>query len=89
YYWRMMDLSKNQSIPAGKPVTPNCWSDWAAIDLPLSGDGILEHTIRPTFYNNRLYLCWATRDATPRAGAGTKFLEGNGGNLAMDGTEYY
>jgi hypothetical protein len=89
YYWRMMDLGKNQAMPAGKPVTPNCWNDWAVIDLPLSGDGILEHTIRPTFYNNRLYLCWATRDATPRPGAGTKFLEGNSGNLAMDGSEYY
>lgn len=89
YYWRMMDLSKNQGDPGGKAVTPNCWNDWAAIDLPLSGEGILEHTIRPAFYNNRLYMCWATRDATPRVGEGTQFLKDGNGNLAMDGTEYY
>jgi hypothetical protein len=89
YYWRMMDLSKNQGNPGGKAVTPNCWNDWAAIELPLSGDGILEHTIRPAFYNNRLYICWATRDATPRVGDGTEFLASGNGNLKMDGSEYY
>lgn len=94
YYWRMMDLSKNQGEPGGKPVTPNCWNDWTAIDLPLAGGDVVGHTIRPAFFNNRLYLCWATRDATPRVGAGTNFLtdEKNNpvnDNLAMDGTEYY
>ncbi|EWG65844.1 hypothetical protein P349_04896 [Enterobacter sp. DC4] len=87
YYWRLMDLKKNQKEPAGKPVTPNCWNDWAPIDLPLSGEGVVEHTIRPVFYNNRLYVCWATRDATPRAGSGTTIDDH--GRIVLDGKEYY
>ncbi|MER2472331.1 Tc toxin subunit A-related protein [Photorhabdus laumondii] len=63
YYWRQMDLSKNRQDPAGKPVTPNCWNDWQEITLPLAGDTVLEHTVRPVFYNNRLYVAWVERDS--------------------------
>ncbi|WP_289991719.1 insecticidal toxin complex protein TccB [Photorhabdus laumondii] len=62
YYWRQMDLSKNRQDPAGNPVTPNCWNDWQEITLPLSGDTVLEHTVRPVFYNDRLYVAWVERD---------------------------
>ncbi len=64
YYWREMDLNKNEAEPADKAVTPNCWSDWLPIGLPLSGETVLEHTIRPVYYNNRLYITWAERDPT-------------------------
>ncbi|MCF7695960.1 insecticidal toxin complex protein TccB [Mycetohabitans sp. B2] len=66
YYWRQMDLSKNRDDYQGNPVTPNCWSDWLPIDLPLSADGVLEHTVRPVFYNDRLYVAWVERDPTPQ-----------------------
>ncbi|MDC9621817.1 insecticidal toxin complex protein TccB [Xenorhabdus sp. XENO-7] len=62
YYWRQMDLSKNRQDHAGNPVTPNCWNDWQEITLPLSGDTVLEHTVRPVFYNDRLYVAWVERD---------------------------
>ncbi|MGN6082214.1 neuraminidase-like domain-containing protein [Trinickia sp.] len=62
YYWRSMDLSKNGNGGAGKPVTPNCWSDWLPIGLPLAGDAVLEKTVRPVFYNERLYIAWVERN---------------------------
>ncbi|MCG1041750.1 insecticidal toxin complex protein TccB [Mycetohabitans sp. B8] len=68
YYWRQMDLSKNRKDCQAKPVTPNCWSDWQPINLPLSGDNVLEHTVRPVFYNNRLFVAWVERDPTPQKG---------------------
>ncbi|MBZ5788756.1 insecticidal toxin complex protein TccB [Burkholderia contaminans] len=64
YFWRQMDLANN-GARAGKPVTPNCWSDWLPIDLPLASDTILEHTVRPVFYNERLYVAWVERDPVP------------------------
>ncbi|WDG77606.1 neuraminidase-like domain-containing protein [Pseudomonas chlororaphis] len=64
YYWRQMDLSQNGG-GNGAPVTPNCWSDWLPINLPLAGDTILEHTVRPVFYNERLYVSWVERDPSP------------------------
>ncbi|KVE28725.1 hypothetical protein WS67_08410 [Burkholderia singularis] len=70
YFWRQMDLSKNGGRP-GEPVTPNCWSDWLPIDLSLASDTILEHTVRPVFYNERLYVAWVERDPVPiKDGAG-------------------
>ncbi|MCW7548767.1 insecticidal toxin complex protein TccB [Photorhabdus sp. APURE] len=68
YYWRQMDLSKNRQDPAGNPVTPNCWNDWQEITLPLSGDTVLEHTVRPVFYNDRLYVAWVERDPAVQKG---------------------
>ncbi|WP_156437542.1 MULTISPECIES: neuraminidase-like domain-containing protein [Burkholderia] len=64
YYWRQLDLDKNREDSPGKPVTPNCWSDWQAISLPLASDAVLEHTVRPVFYNDRLYVAWVERNAT-------------------------
>ncbi|KWB79374.1 hypothetical protein WL42_12470 [Burkholderia ubonensis] len=75
YYWRAMDLSKNRQDYQDKPVTPNCWSDWQPIDLPLAGDTVLEHTVRPVFYNDRLYVAWVERDPTPQK-------DGDGKNTA-------
>ncbi len=60
YYWRMLDLSQKPTDSA--KITPNCWSDWASVDLPLSGGTVLEKTVRPVYYNNRLYVIWAERD---------------------------
>lgn len=66
YYWREMDLSNNYADGPAKPVTPNCWSDWLPISLPLAGDTVLEHTVRPVFYNQRLYVAWVERDPAPQ-----------------------
>ncbi|MCG1017847.1 MULTISPECIES: neuraminidase-like domain-containing protein [Burkholderiaceae] len=72
YYWRQMDLKKNRKDYQAKPVTPNCWSDWQPINLPLSGDNVLEHTVRPVFYNDRLFVAWVERDPTPQKGEDNK-----------------
>lgn len=66
YYWRMMDLSKNGSSEKHPIITPNCWNDWQPVDLPLSADSVLSHTIRPVYFNNRLYVTWAERNPTPK-----------------------
>lgn len=65
YYWRSMDLSKNGGSKDNPVITPNCWNDWQLIDLPLSGDTVLSWTIRPVYFNNRLYITWAERNPTP------------------------
>nr|AEJ87813.1 insecticidal toxin complex protein TccB [Photorhabdus temperata subsp. temperata M1021] len=75
YYWRQMDLSKNRQDPAGNPVTPNCWNDWQEITLPLSGDTVLEHTVRPVFYNDRLYVAWVERDPAVQKDANGKDID--------------
>lgn len=54
YYWRRLDLSKR----SGKTLFPNAWSDWKKISLTLSEDTI-ESSIRPVFFNNRLFFTWA------------------------------
>lgn len=70
YYWRKMDLSLNdQANAGGTPVTPNCWSDWLPVSLPLAPDTVLKHTVRPVFYNQRLYVAWVERNPSPQMDA--------------------
>jgi hypothetical protein len=57
YYWRSLDLSKRSPSDPTKPSI-QAWSDWRKINLALSDD-TAEHSIRPVFLNNRLYLIWA------------------------------
>lgn len=66
YYWRSMDLSKNGGTAEYPQITPNCWNDWRAIDLPLNSRNVLSWTVRPVFFNNRLYVSWVERDPTPK-----------------------
>jgi Tc toxin complex TcA C-terminal TcB-binding domain/Neuraminidase-like domain len=76
YYWRKMDLSKNTLDYQNKPITPNCWSDWLPISLPLVGDLVLEHTVRPVFYNRRLYVAWVERSPIPQKDSNGKDTTG-------------
>lgn len=66
YYWRSMDLSKNGGTAEHPQITPNCWNDWRAITLPLNSSNVLSWTVRPVFFNNRLYVSWVERDPTPK-----------------------
>jgi hypothetical protein len=66
YYWRSMDLSKNGGTAEHPQITPNCWNDWQAINLPLNNGNVLSWTVRPVFFNNRLYVSWVERDPTPK-----------------------
>ncbi|KII31454.1 neuraminidase-like domain-containing protein [Pseudomonas fluorescens] len=68
YYWRSLDMSQRAvKVPARAPgeipdkfdkPLPNAWSDWQRANVPIS-EKALEHTIRPCWFNNRLYVVWA------------------------------
>ncbi len=68
YYWRSLDMRQRPvKQPEGvrgiipdkydKPL-PNAWSDWKRANVPIS-EKALEHTIRPCWFNNRLFVTWA------------------------------
>ncbi|WP_214512678.1 neuraminidase-like domain-containing protein [Pseudomonas brassicacearum] len=71
YYWRSLDMSlrpvKQPGAALGdvpdkydKPL-PNAWTDWKKANVPIS-EKALEHTIRPCWFNNRLFVVWAEVD---------------------------
>jgi hypothetical protein len=68
YYWRSLDMrqrpvktpadgSGKQPEKFDKPL-PNAWTDWQKANVPIS-EKALEHTIRPCWFNNRLFVIWA------------------------------
>lgn len=68
YYWRALDMSKRPVRQPGrvlgdvpdkydKPL-PNAWTDWKKANVPIS-EKALEQTIRPCWFNNRLFVVWA------------------------------
>jgi len=68
YYWRSLDMrqrpartparvSGEQPAKFDKPL-PNAWTDWKKANVPIS-EKALEHTIRPCWFNNRLFVIWA------------------------------
>lgn len=84
YYWRSLDMSQRPvKMPAAAPGVipdkfdkplPNAWSDWQRANVPIS-EKALEHTIRPCWFNNRLFVVWAElelqdTDAMPAPEAG-------------------
>ncbi|WP_248749315.1 neuraminidase-like domain-containing protein [Pseudomonas sp. MWU15-20650] len=54
YYWRSLDLSKR----TGAVLFQDAWSDWESINLSVS-DATAEQSIRPVYFNNRLFFIWA------------------------------
>ena len=66
YYWRSLDMAKRAMHPSddGKPAakkdTPeaSAWTDWQKIPLPAS-ENIPDRSVRPVFFNNRLFIIWA------------------------------
>ena len=68
WYWRSLDMSQRPVKTAtsargvvpkkyAKPL-PNAWSDWKRANVPIS-EKALEHTVRPCWFNNRLFVIWA------------------------------
>jgi hypothetical protein len=64
YYWRTLDMSRRPAIEPGthgpkydKPL-PDAWTDWKKANVPISNKAI-EHSIRPVWFNNRLFVFWA------------------------------
>jgi hypothetical protein len=63
YYWRSVNMAERSLIgsdggPKSDNPNPGAWSDWKKANLPVS-EAALEHTIRPVYFNNRLFVVWA------------------------------
>ncbi len=80
FYWRSLDLSQRDKAASNathKPY-PTAWSNWKKIHLPLGGEPIPEQSIRPVFFNGRLFVVWVEcikpltplTDFTPLRGRG-------------------
>jgi hypothetical protein len=62
YYWRSVNMSERSYVsgtqgPKVDNPSPGAWSDWKKANLPIS-DSALENTIRPVYFNNRLFVVW-------------------------------
>ncbi|WP_122315497.1 neuraminidase-like domain-containing protein [Pseudomonas cichorii] len=62
YYWRMVDMNERAyktgtEGPKYDNPTPGAWSDWKRADIGVNAT-TLERTIRPVFFNNRLFMTW-------------------------------
>lgn len=60
YYWRSVDMTLHAD--GVQDLAPGAWSDWEPVDFPVvEGTIIEESSIRPVFFNNRLYVVWAEK----------------------------
>ncbi|MCD5993406.1 toxin [Pseudomonas sp. CDFA 602] len=62
FYWRSVDMNERSFLndtagPKEDYPTPGAWSDWKRMDVGINGN-TLERTIRPVFFNNRLFITW-------------------------------
>ena len=62
YYWRSVNMSERSYLsgtagPKQDNPQPGAWSDWKKANLPIS-DAAIEKTIRPVYFNNRLFVSW-------------------------------
>ncbi|WP_434572527.1 Tc toxin subunit A-related protein [Pseudomonas sp. Z3-6] len=68
YFWRSLNMTQRplNGTPAQPPAIahkldqpdPYAWSDWEKADVPIP-DSAVEHSIRPVWFNNRLFVVWA------------------------------
>ena len=64
YFWRSLDMAQRPLHSTLPPPSkqdqpdPYAWSDWEKADVPIS-ESAVEHSIRPVWFNNRLFVVWA------------------------------
>ncbi|WP_103308592.1 MULTISPECIES: neuraminidase-like domain-containing protein [unclassified Pseudomonas] len=68
YFWRSLNMAQRpfDGPPAPAPAIapkrdqpdPYAWSDWEKADVPIP-ESAAEQTIRPVWFNNRLFVVWA------------------------------
>lgn len=66
FYWRTLDMAKQSALPLtdAHPTlpasysVPTAWTDWRKIPIPASFD-IPVQSIRPVYFNDRLFVVWA------------------------------
>ncbi|CAI3787364.1 hypothetical protein AHFPHNDE_01022 [Pseudomonas sp. MM227] len=75
YYWRSVNMAERTYVsgtqgPKVDNPNPGAWSDWKRATLPIS-DSAIEQTIRPVYFNNRLFVAWVeAADSTDSANSG-------------------
>ncbi|MEN1836345.1 neuraminidase-like domain-containing protein, partial [Pseudomonas lijiangensis] len=62
YYWRTVDMNERAYLegtegPKHDNPTPGAWSDWKRAEIGVNAN-TLERTLRPVFFNNRLFVTW-------------------------------
>ena len=64
YYWRTVNMAERAYVSAGATEgakvdypNPGAWSDWQRAELAVN-DNTIERTIRPVYFNNRLFISW-------------------------------
>ncbi|SDI30509.1 neuraminidase-like domain-containing protein [Pseudomonas abietaniphila] len=62
YYWRSVVMNDRPVVDGVKSDYPNpgAWSDWKKANVGITPH-TLEHTIRPVYFNNRLFVTWVDR----------------------------
>lgn len=68
YFWRSLNMAQRplDGTPPPPPAIapkrdqpdPFAWSDWEKADVPIP-ENAAEHSIRPVWFNNRLFIVWA------------------------------
>ncbi|OAB52859.1 neuraminidase-like domain-containing protein [Pseudomonas thivervalensis] len=64
YFWRSLNMAQRPLDSTLPPPSkqdqpdPYAWSDWEKADVPIP-DSAVEHSIRPVWFNNRLFVVWA------------------------------
>lgn len=68
YFWRSLNMAQRplDGVPPQPPATapkrdqpdPYAWSDWEKADVPIP-EHAAEHSVRPVWFNNRLFVTWA------------------------------
>jgi hypothetical protein len=81
YYWRSLNMADN----INNVISSGGWSEWQEIDLPLNDDTVIA-SVRPAFYNNRLYVAWFTRTVSGDDSTGATKLSANISYLRYDNT---
>lgn len=77
YYWRTLDMA--QRSPAAQPKSktdvpsPAAWTAWKKIHLSID-ENVPEQTIRPVFFNGRLFVVWVQCINPAATSASTHYL---------------
>ncbi|MDO7897273.1 neuraminidase-like domain-containing protein [Pseudomonas citrulli] len=64
YFWRSLNMAQRPLDSTLSPPAkldqpdPYAWSDWEKADVPIP-ESAVEHSIRPVWFNNRLFVVWA------------------------------
>ncbi|TWC11386.1 MULTISPECIES: neuraminidase-like domain-containing protein [unclassified Pseudomonas] len=68
YFWRSLNMAQrpldgpplrpSATTPKLDQPDPQAWSDWEKAEVPIP-DSAAEQTIRPVWFNNRLFVIWA------------------------------